>query len=296
MGVTRSIGIVLVLAAAHTLVFAKTNIRNETLPAPPDVRGTASAPIVVAVTESASDSAEKARAELHRDEDAKNNRLIMLFTGGTMCVGFVQLGLFWWQLRLMRANIKDGALVAKAAELNARASIGIELPVIRFSPLELGSTDHLIPNDNSPYGAGISDGPPSKYSALGDFRVTNHGRTPAFPIAFAVGWAFTDVLPPEPTYIQRSVIDHAKVVVAGGEVECHLDGPHLGIELSDEQLAAGATNKIWLWVYGCLYFLDFLDQPREARFCWRYADRNHDLPFYFLASDGEPPPAYVAKV
>lgn len=288
--------LLLVLAAACTVGFSKPDSRNAVPPASPDARGTTSAPMVVTVLESTSDSSEKVRGELHRDNEAKNNRWIMLFTGGTMCVGVLQLGFFWWQLRLMRANIRDGALTAKAAELNARAAVGIELPVIRFSPLDLGSTDRLILNDNSPYGAGISDGPPTKYSAVGDFRVTNHGRTPAFPIAFAVGWSFADELPPEPTYIQRSVVNHAKVVAIGGEVECHLDGPHLGIELSDEQVASGSSNKTWLWVYGCLYYRDFLDQAREARFCWRYADRNHELPFYFFASDGEPPPAYVAKL
>lgn len=262
-----------------------------------DIRGTESNPIVVSVQPPFSETDDKATNERHRADDAQNNRLIMVFTGGTMVVGFLQLGLFFWQLRLMRSTIQDGALAARAAELNAKAAVGIELPIIRFSPLELVSTTALIPADGAPYGGGITDGPPTRYSALGNFKVTNHGRTPAFPIEFAVGWAVADVLQSEPFYSQRDRVNHAKVVTTSAEQECHLDARHLGIELSEEQITNITAGQSFLWVFGCLYYRDFLDDPREARFCWRYANRNHESmrPFYFFASDGDPPVAYVAR-
>lgn len=264
-----------------------------------DIRGTASNPIVVSVQASSSEIEDKASNEKHRVDDAQNNRLIMVFTGGTMVVGFLQLGLFFWQLRLMRSTIQDAAIAARAAELNARAAVGIELPIIRFTPLELASTDALIPADGAPYAAAITDGPPTRFSALGDFRVTNYGRTPAFPVEFAVGWAVAAVLQSEPVYSQRDRVNHAKVVTTSAEQEqeCHLGARHLGIELSDEQIANITAGQSFLWVFGCLYYRDFLDDPREARFCWRYANRNHDSmkPFFYFASDGDPPQAYVAR-
>lgn len=216
----------------------------------------------------------------------------MTFTGGTMLVGLIQLALFYWQLRLMRATVKDAGVAATAAALSAKAAVGIELPILRFVPIELASTGALI-GDNEPYGATVSDRAPERFTALGGFKVTNNGRTPAFCTTFSLGWQVAERLTGEPVYLRTVRLNHAIVIQPNQEQ--YLD-VHQGVELSITDVEATERNEAWLWVYGCICYRDFMDEARESRFCWRYADRNHEGPFYFFASDGEPPPAFTRRI
>lgn len=254
--------------------------------------GTSKKPLVIDIQESTSGRAEKDASEKHREQESINSRNTMYFTGGMMFVGIVQLGFFVWQLRLMRATVEDTKLAANAAELNARAAIGIELPILRLAPQELVSTDKLI-GPNEPYAGGVDDGPPTKFSAVGGFHIKNYGRTPAFPYEIAVGWIVANSLPAAVQYTQRNRLNHAAVIKPDEEFYADV---HYGIELTDDEIMAAASDNCWLWFYGCVYYTDFLQAKREARFCWRYANRNFDTVFYFFTSDGDPPAAYTRGI
>jgi hypothetical protein len=224
--------------------------------------------------------------------DDTNVRYTMYFTGGLLVVAILQAGFFVWQLWLMRTTVRDTHLAAKAAELNARAAVGIELPILRVLLPDLLGTDKPVPADG-PYGGWVNDGPPTKFSAVGMLDIHNHGRTPAFPSEIIAGWLVAHVLPPTPLYIHRKQFPHAAVIKPGDdEYDSDL---HFGIELTDAQVAATRSGTEWLWVYGCIHYTDFLAEKREYRFCWRFANRNVDSVFYAFASDGDPPKAYICQ-
>jgi len=246
-------------------------------------------PHVVQIQESSDQLSDRAETAKERKEAEKNNRFIMFFTGGTMLVGLFQLGVFLWQLRLLRKSVISTQLAATAADLNARAAVGIELPILRIIPTDLVGTDRLI-DDSSPYGGFVNDGPPTRYSAIGHIIVRNHGRTPAFPEEIAVGWMVANALPEIPTYKKRSRMNHGAVVEPNKEF---LLDQHYGIELSNADVESAKSGNAWLWFFGIISYTDFLQSKRESRFCWRFANRNFDNVFYAFMSDGNPPASYL---
>lgn len=252
--------------------------------------GPTTAPRKIDAVENASDTYDKKVAERHREQEATNSRFTMIFTGCSILVALAQLGFFWWQLTLMRASIKDTGVAAKAAELSARAAVGIELPILRFIPDDLVDLAVRL-EPNAPYGGRGNDGAPGRFSAVGDIKIMNYGRTPAFPEMLAVGWLVAERLPDMPAYIQHDKMNHASVVRPGEEFGT---GTHYGIELTNADLSA-LESGAWLWFYGSMTYTDFLDESREARFCWRYANRNFDNVFFSFASDGQPPAQYTKQ-
>jgi hypothetical protein len=202
----------------------------------------------------------------------------------------------------MRKSVVDAGaasqaaiIAAQAAELNARAAIGIELPIVRAVPPDaLMHTEDLIGKDE-PYSGGVDDGPPTKYSAVPSIEFTNEGRTPAFLTRLSVGWAASKELPASPMFWRSDRLGHAAVLLPGRGYGANRD---YGIELSDDELAAIQKDEAWLWLYGSLEYTDFLGEKRQTRFCWRYANRNPagDPKTYYFSSDGDPPEAYTKRI
>lgn len=261
--------------------------------------GTARHPLVVTTIVSAEDQAEKSATSAREERNSRNGLLTTIFTGISACAALLQLGLFAWQLRLMRKSLEDthasadaARLAAQAAELNARAAIGIELPVLRVRPPDdIVQTDRPI-DGNHPYGGTVNDGPLTQFSAIGLLTVENHGRTPAFPNSLSVGWQVAHELPEAPDYRVTTTLNHSVVIKSTDQITLDL---HYGIELTEQDIASCIAGTSWLWFYGELTYRDFLHEEHKHRFCWRHADRNPpDGPaFFFFSSDGQPPPAYI---
>jgi len=189
-------------------------------------------------------------------------------------------------LTIAREAAKATQKAAEAAELNARAAIGIELPVIRALTADLLYVGER-PKEESIYGGFVNNGPLTKFSAVIGISFKNHGRTPAFPENLSIGWRVADKLPETPNYISSTNISHASVIKP--ESEFITDSRH-AIELTDEELAATKEGHAWLWFYGCLYYTDFMNTKREARFCWRFASQYSGFCF---SSEGNPPAEYI---
>lgn len=243
----------------------------------------------------------KAVTAFAEDHEAEHQEWEVESSGRTFWLGVLmaliatcQLVLFGFQLRMMRRNIFDTTNAARAAELNAKAAIGIELPFLRAIPPELLGMAEPIPEEG-PYGGYVNDGPPVAYNALGSIEIDNLGRTPAYSLALSFGWAVARVLPETPPDFQQIIrMNHNLVLAAGEETDCHLD---VCITLSREEIKDAADDKKWLWIFGEIEYRDFMDQLQAARFCWRFANRNPpgDLKLYYLASDGDPPAAYTRR-
>lgn len=236
----------------------------------------------------------KADDDRHHLWEIDNARQTFWLGIAMACIAIFQLALFAVQLRMMQRNISDTASAAKAAELNAKAAIGLELPFIRAFPSDLLGMDQPIPAEG-PYGGYVNDGPPVAHNALGPIQISNLGRTPAYSLTVSFGWMVTQALPDNPPAFRRKIRMNHNVVLAAG-AETNLDSD-LYIALSEEDVKAAEQEEKWLWIFGEIEFHDFMDQRQIARFCWRFANRNPpDMQkLFYLSSDGDPPIAYTLR-
>jgi hypothetical protein len=178
---------------------------------------------------------------------------------------------------------------ANAADLSARAAIGIELPVLRPKAGDLLDIEEPIPED-APYGCGEVDiVPRGQYCGIGYIEYHNFGRTPAFPVILETGWAVAATLPEKPAYQKSTAVSHA-AVTGGSEFSVHAGHT---IELTDAQKSAMREQTAYLWFYGKLTYDDFMNISRSAKFCWRFAKRNVADSSAYFASDGSLPKAYI---
>lgn len=256
--------------------------------------GTSRAPLVVQAVQ-VPDGREARADEVKRRAWEIDNANRAHWLGVIMAVIAVfQLILFTIQLRMMGRNIRDTANAARAAELNAKAAIGIELPFLRAIPSDLLTTSEPVP-EKGPYGGYVNDGPPTAYNVLGPIEIANLGRTPAYSLVVSIGWIVARVLSEQPPAYRHTIrMNHNMVLAAGAETNFH---PHFCIALSKEEVKETARDEKWLWIFGEIAYRDFMDQKQTARFCWRFANRNPpgDLKLYYLSGDGEPPTAYIQR-
>jgi hypothetical protein len=258
--------------------------------------GSAELPIMVRTLDSAETVTDRAEAKADRAIELANGHLMLYLAALMALIALAQLIFFAWQLRLMRKSVDDASVAARAAasaagsaDLNARAAIGIELPVLRVIPPNLLLTDELLDHDG-PYFGQVNDGVPTRHSAVGNLEVRNDGRTPAVPVSISVGWTVTAKLPQSPTYRRTDFFGHASLVRPGETFTCQ---QAYGIELTDEEIKSIDTDKAWLWFFGMIEYRDFLEDSRLVRFCWRFANRNFDTVCFFFESDGNPPAQYT---
>lgn len=183
--------------------------------------------------------------------------------------------LLWWETR------KGGEInrrLAIAAELSAKAAIGVELPIFRVTV------------DGFGYGSSLeADGTRHPWCTNNRLVLFNFGRTLAFPLELVCGWAAGTDLPLIPVYAFRkeflagTIIDPDRMKPFEMHIsECSFHHPSVTREiiLAEEQK---------LWFYFSLIYLDFMQTRHEARFCWR---RDEVTGGRFIA---DPTPAYNQK-
>lgn len=279
-------------------------------------RGGASKPVFVQSVPSAESLDEANHKKYERYEKPTLERLmgwgtfwLAVFTL-LLVIGTAVLAMFTYKLwrdarKTAAASVKDtqeslriAAQSADAATLSAKAAIGIELPILRIIPPDLiAMTEPIV--DGETYGGSVNDGLPTQYSGLGYFKCTNYGRTPAFPSSFSCGWQVTAILPESPIYSGTVQINHAVVYrPEKDDTEPATIDAHFTIEVSSQEIEAIKKGDAWLWFYGRLSYEDFMGGQHSYMFCWRWADRNppsSNHPFYFFASDGDPPSSYLGK-
>jgi hypothetical protein len=198
------------------------------------------------------------------------------FTLLLVIVGAVQVGLFVWQLKLIRTSLEDAKLAADAATDAATAAsrqahvaeetlAKIERPylfVYNVSTIKVVDESHLYEDGTSFIGV--------------TYSVANHGKIPAI-IKFALASLSVSAEPLPPA---RLDYDHTLVVspiLAPGEIR-------IGIEerLKWEDFKATeydpiapdfGQNELWFWVI-ITYRGPFSDQ-HETRICWRFDEATY---------------------
>jgi hypothetical protein len=249
-----------------------------------DLRGTDNKPVVIKILPYPKTQQDEANDAKDREQKAANERLtvvsnwLLVIFNGVLAVCTIAL------YRVTRKT-------ANAADLNARAVIGLELPILRAKLAELTHLSEPMPEKGS-YSGSSDNGPPGNHSAIGYIEFINYGRTPAFPVRFEGGWVVEENLPKTPVYFHSREISHATVIRPG---EDYVIDTGCGINLTDLDVVACANETAWLWFYGKLSYVDFMGAARDAKFCWRYSNFNRDFGSvsFGFASDGNPPAQYI---
>jgi hypothetical protein len=189
------------------------------------------------------------------------------FTSALVVVGVVQLALFFWQLRLIRASLDDAKISADAAA-HAAASASRQAHVEEETLAKIERPYIFVFNVSALNVVDEIERHKERYTWIGvTYSVANHGKIPAI-IKFAQAGlsVFT-----EPTSPPRLEYNHELVtspILAAGEVRVGIEER---LEWHTEYPMASPTfgqNELWFWVI-IAYRGPFSDQ-HETRMCWRY--------------------------
>lgn len=168
--------------------------------------------------------------------------VLSFFSGVLVVVSFVQIRY------LIRAD-KTARISAIAANLSARAAIGLQLPIIRIQPTSLGH----------------GEDPESENCYVHSVTVFNNGATKAFPKEIIYGWTVGEALPAKPSYRFSNRFPLNSILEPNGKnVMQNLTGLQL--------LKKGEWSKIcggnYLWFYCTIFYEDFMEERRGHGFCW----------------------------
>lgn len=144
--------------------------------------------------------------------------------------------------------------IAEAALLQARASVGVELPRLELSDIRLLHADESIRQALRSPAAALS--------------FTNHGRTTAFLTTRCIELRLADALPEEPEYRAIEPLEIAEAVVSGGSVAAGAE--QRLAELGEDEVEALRLGRRTLWVYGFVAFRDFLGIEHQKGFSLRW--------------------------
>jgi hypothetical protein len=136
-----------------------------------------------------------------------------------------------------------------------------------------------------------SGAPMSRRGSPVDVKFQNFGRTPAFPIRFAIGHHVVRVLPDEPSYKQSRECKPSSVIEPGKSQ--NIDAEY-SFELGNRQMEMIKNGGTILWVYCQLTYKDVMDQSHEVSCCWKLGRENEADELHFL-DDGSAPAAYTAR-
>jgi hypothetical protein len=203
----------------------------------------------------------------------KPDSYVALFTG----LLFVSTTALWWSTRKLwkagDAQIAIAKQAADAAVLNAKAAIGVELPIIIFE-LELHRESGTT---------GIVTDAPGKLSIL-KILYKNMGRSAAEMLRLCVEWRVIDILP------ERAVFERMIDFAPGSMLDSAVAEQTIPMELQGAEVAAIKNKTKSLWVYGFLRYKDFIGDQHQTPYCARW-----DLGTKRFIYDPNIPSTYIQK-
>jgi hypothetical protein len=156
---------------------------------------------------------------------------------------------------LIRAD-RTARITAEAADLNARAVVAAELPILAPSGMSL----------KDPGGAIVVGYLPQKSIFNINFR--NSGRTAAELIGQSIEWVVASVLQDLPGYKSSFPFTPGTFVDPGKYLPTAIH--NFVIELRRDEVEDISQETRFLWIYGYISFKDFLGYSHEQRWCAKW--------------------------
>ena len=150
-----------------------------------------------------------------------------------------------------------------------------ELPIIMPMEAHLRSGGRLVSQSEEP--------------STGAIRITfqNYGRTPAMITGACLQRIVIDRLPRVPQY-EMTTPYPGGVVIDADRSPRNYEPENYRLGLTPEQVRTINANQSRLWIFGFITYEDFMGNPHECRFCFRWSVQFND---FVLESDT--PPAYT---
>ena len=172
------------------------------------------------------------------------NFFLAIFTGALVVVAAAQCYIIFWTLKATQD-------AAEAATLSAQAAIGLELPKLFVTKIELE--------------------PLANQNAASEIRkiivtITNYGRTPAFLTHESAEYFFGQPLPATPDYPNTIDLEPGTIIEKGDRYIITARGRDNRAGFNKATLL---TPTILFWVYGHIWYRDFLNNPHALGFCSR---------------------------
>lgn len=171
---------------------------------------------------------------------------------------------FTWTLRQSTEKMwVETKKAADAADLSARAMIGLELPIIRITPDNITTSDQIVGGEMI-----VSYG-------VAHVVFANFGRTRAIPIEIRYGMSYGDRLPEEPIYPASDGF----LPDTSFEPPPPKPAPHstplrrlsnCSVVVPTGVIDLLKSKEMGLWFYCCLVYEDFIGDRREVARCWRW--------------------------
>jgi hypothetical protein len=179
--------------------------------------------------------------------------LALFFVGVATAIVFIfQSILLKRQIREMVKATAATEKAANAAELSAKAAIGVELPKLFLTRLNFANDTRTL-----------FDMIQAPYIRIG---MKNYGRTPAFVTSNCIAIYRGKDLPEEPLYWQIANVSAGDSVVESDKDYEVRDIRHRD-PVSNETVFAIQQGELSFWVYGFVRYKDFLGESHEAKFC-----------------------------
>jgi hypothetical protein len=208
--------------------------------------------------------------------------ILGIFTGLLFTVSATQIYF------LIRAD-KTARITAEAANLNAKAAIGSELPLVVVNQLGITELESATPIAFRP-----DQSPPMVSRLVLDFK--NNGRTAAEAIVQCVEWIVADKLPEIPDYRHFFPYSPSTFFPPNGQAP-PVSLRNVNIKLTPGEIAAITERRASLWVYGFVAFRDIIVGERhEVRYCakWRAYSEITGMPAGFV-HDHKTPAEYTKR-
>jgi hypothetical protein len=188
------------------------------------------------------------------DSASKNswNDPITWFTAGLLLVGGLQVVVYWKQKGLMEKSLGAAKDAAEAARQSAAIAMNAQSARVAIFRLEFGPS-------------GASNWDAKLQSPSIEVMLKNYGPTTAFveSVGLEVIWGVS--LPSEPGYTHAFDVE-PETVVAPQETYTLRNKSYRPM-IPSKDVEAIKEQKMFIWVYGHLQYLDVLDRKHITRFC-----------------------------
>jgi hypothetical protein len=182
------------------------------------------------------------------------------FTSLLVVVGVFQLGLFAWQLTLIRKSLAPAEKAANAAQRAADVLPIVERAYVFMVP-ELEFWDPV------PHSSGVG----TYSSRIGvKFKIENHGKTPAVIESIDARLRVLLEAPDNRLHLIANVMTGEKIIPSGGHWVP--DTSPRNCNVSEGDADDMSNRRAAIWFYGSILYKDMFGNERTTRFRWSYSE------------------------
>jgi hypothetical protein len=211
------------------------------------------------------------------------------FTVLLVIVGGTQVGLFFWQLRLIKATLGPAKEAAEAADLNAQAVINAQRARL-YVIIESQTIESEVKAAVAPRLPPLADDVRLEHLTI-EYSFRNYGKTPAFIQEVGHGTAVTKGVPKGRQYALLVPLPIDYVVGADEKTD-----PIRNVAMPSMTVATAKAIRdldATFWFHGFVEYDDTFDWRRKFEFVWQYSAESEGLRLFSYRETAEKRETYM---